>query len=348
MLLALAWAVGLVIVIVPPAVHRYWPGGRPGPPWRKQVDMSSPREVFFDSGGVRCAADLYLPSRASGPVPCVVMGHGGSGTKRLGLPAYAEKFAGGGVAVLVFDYRGFGASEGEPRQVIDVAAQCDDYRAAVRHARGLPEIDPRRIALWGTSLSGGHVLAVAAADSTIAAVVAQVPLIDGMHRGRTLRQRLNWEVTARTLQFTVAALRDALRARRGEPPYLVPVVALPGQVAVFTEPDARATFEALGGEASGWRNELAPRFVFALPRYARGTAERLAMPLLMCLADHDLQASSTFAARVAARAPYADIRHYPLGHFDVYLGPAFEQISDVQLAFLRAHLLTATPSVINR
>lgn len=305
--------------------------------------MSSPREVFFDSGGVRCAADLYLPGEAAGPVPCVVMGHGGSGTKRLGLPAYAEKFAGGGMAALVFDYRGFGASQGQPRQVIEVAAQREDYRAAVGYVRGLPEIDPRRVAVWGTSLSGGHVLTVAAADPAIAAVVSQVPMIDGMHRGRTLRQRVNWEVTARTLQFTVAAVRDVVRARRGEPPYLVPVVAPPGQVAVFTEPDARATFEALGGEATGWRNQLAPRFIFALPKYVRGTAERLSMPLLMCLADQDLQASSAFAARVAARAPYADIRHYPLGHFDVYLGRAFEQISDAQLAFLRGHLLSAAP-----
>lgn len=306
--------------------------------------MVSPREVFFDSSGVRCAADLYLPDDVPLPVPCVVMGHGGSGTKRLGLPAYAEKFAGGGLAALVFDYRGFGASDGEPRQAIDVDAQRDDYRAAIRCVRGLPEIEGAHIAVWGTSLSGGHVLAVAATDPTIAAVVSQVPMIDGMHRGRSLRQRLNREVTARTVQFTVAALRDRRRARRGEPPYLVPVVAPPGQVAVFTEPDAAATFEAMGGESCGWRNELAPRFIFNLPKYAPGTAEHLAMPLLMVLADRDLQASSKFAARIAARAPYADIRHYPLGHFDVYLGRAFEEISDRELAFLRAHLLAGTSS----
>lgn len=195
---------------------------------RRQVVMVSPREVFFDSSGVRCAADLYLPDHVSLPVPCVVMGHGGSGIKRLGLPAYAEKFARGGIAALVFDYRRFGASDGEPRQAIDVDAQRDDYRAAIRYVRGLPGIDEAHIAIWGT-------------------------------------------FTARTVQFTVAALRDRRRARRGEPPYLVPVVAPPGQVAVFTEPDAAATFDAMGGEACGWRNELAPRFIFNLPKYAPGT-----------------------------------------------------------------------------
>lgn len=297
------------------------------------------RELSFESNGISCAADLYLPDNMAQPVPCVVMGHGGSGTKRLGLPAYAHKFAGGGIAALVFDYRGFGASAGQPRQVIDVEAQRDDYRAAIRCARQIPEIDSARIAVWGTSLSGGHVLAVAASDPSLRAVVAQVPLIDGMHRGRNLRQRLNWQVTARTAQFILAALRDRHRARRGDAPYLVPVVAPAGHVAVFTEPDARATFEALGGEACGWRNELAPRFIFDLPKYAAGTAEQVAMPLLMVLADRDLQASSAFAGRIAARAPHADIRHFPLGHFDVYLGRPFEEISDLELAFLQLHVV---------
>lgn len=76
--------------------------------------MSSRQEVVFDSAGVRCAADLYWPGNAADEkVPCVVMGHGGSGTKRLGLPKYAAKFASLGMAVLTFDYRNVGASEGE-------------------------------------------------------------------------------------------------------------------------------------------------------------------------------------------------------------------------------------------
>lgn len=301
--------------------------------------MSNREEVVFESGGIRCAGDLYWPDPGvDQELPCVVMGHGGSGTKRLGLPRYAETFASRGMAVLAFDYRHFGASGGEPRQLIDVKAQRDDYRAAVRYARSHPRIDAQRIALWGTSLSGGHVLEVAADDPSIAAVVSQVPMIDGWHRGRNLRQRLNGEVLARTLQFTVAAVRDVVRAWRGRSPHLVPVVAAPGQVAVFTEPDALATFEALGGEATGWRNALAPRFFFALPRYKKGTAERLTMPLLMCLAEHDLQASSAFAARVAARAPRAEIRHFAGGHFDVYGPTLFEQMSVVEATFLHTHL----------
>lgn len=131
-----------------------------------------------------------------------------------------------------------------------------------------------------------------------------------------------------------------MRALRGLPPYLVPVVAGPSQVAVFTEPDARKAFEELGGEAAGWRNEIAPRLVFALPRYRKGTAERLGMPVLMCLADHDLEASSRYAAQIAARMPDATVLHYPVGHFAVYLGSVWDQVSGAQADFLQEHLRT--------
>jgi pimeloyl-ACP methyl ester carboxylesterase len=298
-----------------------------------------PEDVFFESGGVRCAADFYPADSHDEGVPCVVMGHGGSGTKRLGLPHYADRFAAAGLAVLAFDYRRFGASAGEPRQVIRTAEQLADYRAAVRYVRSREGIDPQRIALWGTSLSGGHVLAVAADDPDIAAVVAQAPLIDGWHRGRGLRQRLSWDIAWRTAQFTAAAFRDVIHERAGRAPYLVPVVATPGHIAVFTEPDAKAAFEALGGESVGWRNALAPRMIFDLPRYRAGTAERLRMPVLMCLADRDLQASTRFAARLAARMPNVEIHHYPVGHFDIYLEPLRGEIAGTQAEFLRRQLI---------
>lgn len=300
--------------------------------------MEETQQVCFDSGRARCTADLYLPDGAHSDLPCVVMGHGGSGTKRLWLPDYARAFASHGLAVLAFDYRHFGESEGEPRQLIDVAEQRDDYRAAVRFTRAHDGIDPDRIALWGTSLSGGHVLAVAADDPRIAAVVSQVPMIDGFHRGRALRERLNWEVTWRTAQFTAAAVYDAARDRLGLPPCLVPVVAEPGHIAVFTEPEAKNAFDVLGGEDAGWCNALAPRFIFSLPRYRKGTAQRLHMPVLMCLGDHDEQVSSRYAARVASDMPMVEIRHYPAGHFDVYLPPLRDAIMATQAAFLQRHL----------
>ena len=207
---------------------------------------SAPIDVFFNSGGVTCAADLYRPDGLTGVRPCLVMGHGFSGTKGLAR-VYAERFAAAGLAVLVFDYRHVGASSGEPRQIVDVDKQREDYHAAVRFARTLQGIDPERIALWGTSFSGGHVIAVAAEDPRIAAVVAQVPLIDARRTGRTTRQRLRRALSRSALKLFGAAGRDALRAVHGRPPYLARVVGRPGDAAVFTDPQVAEIFAELGG-----------------------------------------------------------------------------------------------------
>jgi fermentation-respiration switch protein FrsA (DUF1100 family) len=109
--------------------------------------MMKPNKLFFDSGGLRCAAGMYWPADTTGPLACVVMGHGFSGTRDMGLAPYAERFASAGMAVLMFDYRHFGASDGQPRQLIDITEQLDDYRAATRFARSLRGMDPERIAL---------------------------------------------------------------------------------------------------------------------------------------------------------------------------------------------------------
>ena len=130
--------------------------------------------VTFDSGGGELAGYLHRPASATGTLPCVVMGHGFSGTQDR-LFENARRFAEAGFAALTFDYRSFGESGGEPRQVVSVRGQLEDWRAAIRFARGLEGVDPDRVALWGSSLGGGHAVSVAAENPRIAAVVAQMP-----------------------------------------------------------------------------------------------------------------------------------------------------------------------------
>ncbi|HEX5993359.1 MAG TPA: hypothetical protein VFY70_12375, partial [Thermomicrobiales bacterium] len=155
--------------------------------------------------------------------------------------------------------------------------------------------------------------------------------------GRTTRQRLRRALSRSVLKLFVAAGRDAMRAVRGRPPYLVRVVGQPGEAAVYTDPQVAAIFAELGGEAAGWRNAFAPRFLFGLPRYHPGTAEHLRMPLLVCVADRDLEASPDFAVEVAERTAQGEVRRYPVGHFDVYVEPVRTQVVDDQIAFLRTH-----------
>src|SRR3954454_24924050 len=108
-------------------------------------------EVRFASGDADCAAWLYRPEA---PAPLLVMGHGLGAVREMRLDAYAECFAAAGFAALVFDYRHFGASGGEPRQLLDIRRQLADWAAALAYARGLEGVDAARIALWGTSFGG--------------------------------------------------------------------------------------------------------------------------------------------------------------------------------------------------
>ena len=137
------------------------------------------------------------------------MAHGFSATRRDRLPAYAERFADAGFAVLLFDYRGFGDSAGEPRQIIDIKAQHADYEAAIAAARGLEGIDPARIALFGSSFSGGHVVALAARHPELAAAIAQVPFADGIAQLRITPPRV-------ALRATLDGIRDQI-ARLARP-----------------------------------------------------------------------------------------------------------------------------------
>jgi uncharacterized protein len=292
-------------------------------------------KVRFSSHGVNCAGYVYRPAQADRSLPCVVLGHGTAGTMDR-LFVYAEPFAAAGMTVLLFDYRGWGESDGEPRQVIDIPGQLDDWRAAIAFARTLQGVDPDQIALWGSSLSGGHVVGIAAEDPRISAVVAQVPWFGD---ARTPTEILRQLLTISTIKLIAAGIRDAIRAARGRPPYLVPIVGEPGETALFTGPEVKVALAAkgLGGT---WRNEFAPRFVFAVPRYEPGKLiERLGMPLLVCVADRDRETPADFAARIVERAPHGQLLRYPASHFEMYHGETFRQVLADQIEFLRTQLL---------
>src|ERR1700744_1345631 len=103
-------------------------------------------DVWFNSGSDRISAWLYRPT-GNGDAPRVVRAPGLGAVRTMRLDAYAERFSAAGYACLVFDYRNFGDSEGEPRQLLDVDMQLADWAAAVAYARTLDGVDADRIAL---------------------------------------------------------------------------------------------------------------------------------------------------------------------------------------------------------
>jgi uncharacterized protein len=289
-------------------------------------DVAAREDVQIPSGGEQLAAYIYRPGTPAGAAPCVVMAHGFSATRDDGLPGYAEAFRDAGFVVILFDYRHFGASSGEPRQLLDISRQHDDYRAVIAWARRLDGVNPDRIVLFGSSFSGGHVLAVAATDPRIAAVISQAPFTDAILTLMLVPLR-------NIVRLFVAALRDQAGAWLGRPPVLAPAVGAPGALGAMTAPEAKPGFDALVGSDSKWRNEFAARLMLTIAFYRPGRkAAQLKMPVMMCVCDSDATTPVAPALKAAARAPRAELRRYPYGHFDIYHDP---QVKADQVAFLR-------------
>lgn len=283
-------------------------------------------DVTFGSGGVRCAAWLYRPAGERPPV--IVMAHGLGGVRGMRLDAFAERFTAAGYACLVFDYRHFGDSEGEPRRLIDVGRQLDDYAAALAFARTLDGVDTERVVLWGTSFSGGHVMRAAARDGRVAAVVAQCPFTDGPASTRAMPLRAALGVSA-------LAARDLVGAALGRDPVRVTLAAEPGHVGLMASPDALSGYSALVPEGAELGNAVAARVGARIPTYSPGrSAGGVTCPLFVAVCDPDTVAPSAATLRHLSSAPRATVRRYPHGHFDIYVGSAFEEVVADELAFL--------------
>ncbi len=292
------------------------------------TQILAPKQVKFLSGKLYCSADIYRPLGA-GPFPVIVMAHGLGGTRNMRLPAFAERFAAAGYACLVFDYRHFGGSEGQPRQLLDISKQLQDWKAAIAYARSLNEVDPQRVVIWGTSFGGGHVLATAADDLQLAAVISQCPFTDGFSSSMVMDPLTS-------LKITVLALRDKIGSLFGAQPVMVPLAALPGQTALMNAPDAYPGYLAILPSDSNIPNYVAARFALDIIRYYPGRkAARIQAPVLFCVCDTDTVAPAKATLRHASHAPRHEIKHYADGHFEIYIGEAFERVVSDQLDFLK-------------
>ncbi len=291
-------------------------------------------DLTFRSGSDDCAAWLYRPETQT-PVPGVVMAHGFTAVRDQRLDAYAQVFAEAGLAVLLFDYRHFGASAGEPRQLLSVKHQLADWDAAIGTLRAQPGVDPQRIALWGTSFGGAHVQAVAARDHGIAAVVAQIPFC----WAEKPQQKVP---LGKTLWLLFAALRDSLRGALGLSPHYIQAIGDPDDHAAMTAPGAAAGITSITPADSGWRNRVAARFVFQLATYKPGRqAGNIRCPIHYTIAEQDAFISPATIREAASLAADAEISSYPCGHFGVYVEPLFSAVARDETAFLVRHLTDA-------
>jgi pimeloyl-ACP methyl ester carboxylesterase len=292
------------------------------------------QKVRFPSGDTTCAAWHY-PGTNGG---CVVMAPGFAVTKEPGTDPFATPFHEAGFTVLAFDFRRFGESGGQPRQIARPGEQRADLQAAIAFARTLPGVDPTRVAIWGFSLAGGHVFPVASRDPDLGAAIALSANADGQAASRNA---MRYQAPLALLRLTGRGLLDALGGLCGREPLLVPLARERGTVAVFAAPGALKGDEALnpGNRYPDWQQAVAARSALRVSFYRPGrVAARVECPLLVLAYDQDDAALSGPAVRAGNRAPLGEVVRLPGGHYEPYMD-GHEQAVVLQLSFLRRHLL---------
>jgi hypothetical protein len=209
------------------------------------------RDVEFKSGDDIVRGWLYTPDEGDGPFPTIVMAGGWCYVKELVQPRYAEMYAEAGFAALLFDYRNFGASDGDRRQHIDPDWQIEDYKNAISFAETLDAVDAERIGVWGLSYSGGHALIVGATDPRVKCIASQIPVVDGYRNMRRVHGTIGFRA------FEQLLLDD--RRRRfatGEDGFLPHAAPDPAtEVSTWPFPETYETFKALkASDAPAYEN----------------------------------------------------------------------------------------------
>jgi uncharacterized protein len=312
------------------------------------------RTLWLLARDARLHAWLVSPTTRP-PWPLVVMAHGWAAVKEMNLDYFAAAMVDAGMAALVFDHRGLGASEG-PRGDIDPHQQIADYRHALTYAGAIDGVDPARLGVWGTSYSGGHVLCVAARDARVRAAVAQVPTISG---SESLRRRVGEDQLG---QLRASWVCDQSATTAGHPPRMVPAAEVgerdlgddaeeprepvaphllpPAPRGIYPDQERGRYYADLPEpRRRTWRNRVTALSVARYSRYEPGRSlPDVAAPLLVIQAEADTITPSDLIAR-AVEAGGDNVRSLsvPGGHYGVYTAHR-ARVAREAARFLATHL----------
>ena len=263
--------------------------------------------------------------------PLIVMGHGFGTEWTFGTAETIADFTGAGFAVFTFDYRHYGESAGEPRHLLSVQKQLDDWRAVLAYVRGDDRIDDGRLAIWGSSLGGGHALSIAAEDHLVAAVAVQVPHCNAMDSMKRIP-------LAALLVTTAHALGDAFIGLFGGE-HAIPILNDPGKTGAMTFAGWKREGLRLVPEASSWKNQIPARSMLSVVRYSpEKGVHRIRCPVCVHYGLKDVGVPPRSVERTFKRIRDAEVHPFDGDHFDVYFGARRQDVTEVQIAFLRAKM----------
>ncbi len=271
-------------------------------------------DVDFYSKGTRCSAWFYLPETDK-KCPVIVMAHGLGGTRELRLYEYAERFAAAGYACFMFDYRNYGASDGDKRQLVNVRMQLEDWNAAIEYAKRDSRVDGKSLLIFGTSFSGGHAVWLSAHRRDIKGAVAQCPYTDTF----ATMKIVSGKYIIKKAPYVIA---DVLSSFKGYNPVMLKLSTFTGENA-FMEADEDTTNRFVGD--AEYVNEAPARTLLEFVKYSPGSFfYRVKNPIYVAACTRDILAPADRTIQLAKQSRGATCKTYDCGHFEIYIQPMFE------------------------
>ena len=309
--------------------------------------MGERRDVSFTSEGTTCRGWLYPPGGGA-PVtgaPAVVMANAFSAVKEIHLDGFARRFADAGLAVLAFDYRTSGGSDGEPRSQVVPHDQLQDLRNAISWLGAQSEVDAERIGAWGVSLGGGHALQLGAFDPRVKAVVAMIPAIN---QWQNLLSAMPREAFDGLLGMLAGSRQSSYGTDRVD--YMPLIAPPPGQAMMGPEAYEFYT-EAQATVAPSWENRVTVASLEQFVSYDPAGAIELVAPtplLMIPAADDQIIPLGLVEAAFARAGEPKKMIVLPCGHTEVYRTEPFAgQAADAAADWFVQHLSAQNPSAEN-
>ncbi len=290
--------------------------------------MVKEKKVWFNSNGEVCSGLLYLPEKIEGKLPAILMANGFGAVKEMYLPEYAKKWASEGFVVLVFDYRYFGESAGQPRQRLWPTEQIADYLCAARYLSSLEEVDSKRLCVWGTSFSGGHVLTLLAFSDVFKCGVAQVPNLFTVDVAKAYFGSLK-------ILFELA--NYARESSCLGNPLTIPIVSKEGVAALVTE-EAYNFYSQAEKLFPTFKNYITLDSVERILMYNPGYyAHLVEKPIKFVVAENDITTPPSFVKKafdsINSEKEMSVIKG--AGHFDVYFEPTLSKAAQEALEWFK-------------
>jgi len=300
------------------------------------------KDIVFTSQGIECRGWLYVPDGLKGRAPAIVMANAISAIKEITLPGYAARFEDAGFVVLVFDYRHYGASGGEPRNHIVPFEQMQDVRNAITWLRTQPEVETDNIGGWGISFGAVHMLHLGAYDRRLKAVVT---VATGLNVFEAIMGRDGLQGFLKMINLD----HDA-RLQSGSPATYIPAVSMPGDGGMMAFPEAYDFYsEAQKTYAPTYENRVTLESLEYLFADHSAAAVELISPtaLLMIHGNQDFIPTAVVQAVIDRANEPKKLVVYDCLHTDLYVRePWLTQSSNEAIEWFNRYLRDSSESQV--